>query len=486
MKLLKPIARKLDGMGMRMKVMMLFAIISLLCVVTVLTITSVRSSQALEKVATSQLESLGQIMVQQLDEFMSKSEIFTARLSKNRLVEGLFLSYESAFYGKGFVPGTDQNINSDQYEKLGGIYGKRVETMTKDFGLANILLVSVDSQIVFSSVPDPKGLLLGRNLKAGAYKDAAITNCYKQAMASKGSQVFFSEFEYSSILGKTVAFLCTKQLAEFDHLSEGIKVGDDMGVVITELDVSRISAIMTSRRGMGATGQAYLVGDDHILRSDFFLEKESFNVDLSFKEGKTLKTESIDLALKGESGSHTVIEPTGHEAISFYTPLNVFGHRWAVIAEKRVEEVIQPVVDMLVFTGLVCLVLLVAILISCFFLANIIVSPVIKANTTLQEISDNVTSRSQGMKTNSQTLSSGAVDITRAIQSTFSVLEELTSMVKTNLEHVNASTDKGAESRSAAENGQASVKKMIDAMDHIKVSNSDLFLGSSVGRAGDC
>ena len=139
----------------------------------------------MEKQAVDRLESMGQISKARLEDFAKRSETFTYRLSKNRLIEGLFLSYESAFYGGGFVPGEDLDIATSQYEKLNGTYGGRTQQMLKDFNLGNIMLATVDSQIVMTVDPTRNGVYLGKNLLSGVYKESEkITESSVEAKAS--------------------------------------------------------------------------------------------------------------------------------------------------------------------------------------------------------------------------------------------------------------------------------------------------------------
>lgn len=145
MKKSRGLLRRLADLSLRMKLLSLFTLISLMCVVTVSAITFIQSGKALEQQAASRLESMGQIMKQRVAEIIKRSTVYTERFSKNRLIEGLFLSYEGVFYGGGFAPGEDQTIDTNAYYNLSNIYGERLGKMVDDFNLGNILLVTVDS-----------------------------------------------------------------------------------------------------------------------------------------------------------------------------------------------------------------------------------------------------------------------------------------------------------------------------------------------------
>ncbi len=49
---------------------------------------------------------------------MHALSLITLRLAKDRLTEGLILAYEGAFFGGGFEPEADENINTEVYKEL--------------------------------------------------------------------------------------------------------------------------------------------------------------------------------------------------------------------------------------------------------------------------------------------------------------------------------------------------------------------------------
>ena len=224
---------------------------------------------------------------------------------------------------------------------------------------------------------------------------------------------------------------------------------------------------------MGETGQAYLVGPDKILRSDFFLEKEKFNVDLAFKNKSIIDTKSVTLALKGESGNHQITDPTGNDVLSFYTSLNAFGEKWAIVAEQRIEEVNAPVYQMLVAAIIAASILMGVIFIFSIFMTKAILSPVIDASGSLELISRNVSSHADSMNNNALTLSSGSSEITDEIKSTLDVLEDLKYKLDVTLTNVNSSTETGTRSLEAAKRGSEAVKNMTHAMENINHSNDE-------------
>ena len=51
-----------------------------------------------------------------------------------------------------------------------------------------------------------------------------------------------------------------------------------LGVMVFQIPLDQINEIMFRRDGMGKTGESYLVGQDGLMRSDSFLDKEGHSV----------------------------------------------------------------------------------------------------------------------------------------------------------------------------------------------------------------
>jgi len=454
----------------------LFVIISVafVCITLVAGVSYFKSREALQHQSVNQFSSMGEMMKNRLSAFQSQTRTFATRLGKDRLIEGLFLAYEGAFFGASLFPGEDINIYTTHYQNLESIYGKRTEKMAKDFSLSDVFLVSLDSQVLMTARPDKNNFFLGRNLLNGVYKKSLLTKCFNSALTDTKGELFFSGYEYNEVSKKPEAYYCVKQFAEFDHLSEGIKKGEDMGIVITRINIDQLNSMVTQREGMGETGQAYIVGGDHLLRTDFFVNKEEFNTINSLKTKKKLITKSIDFALEKKSGTHFIIDPNGEEVLSYYSPITMFGHTWALVAEIQTTEMFAPVRSMMIFVSMLAGVALLIIVFAGMFITKKLVQPITDANNILGSVANEVTDNADKMKSNSEGLSDGATQIAAAIQETVTTLDELSSMVNKNLENVELSSQKSEESKEVAERGKIAVTSMIGAMGEINTSNGEI------------
>jgi methyl-accepting chemotaxis protein len=102
--------------------------------------------------------------------------------------------------------------------------------------------------------------------------------------------------------------------------------------------LKEVNAILQNRSGMGESGESYLVGQDYRMRSDSFLDPQNYSVTASFKHDNLAKSEMIEKALQGQSGTTIGTDYTGGVVLSNYRPFEVLGTRWALVSEINEDE----------------------------------------------------------------------------------------------------------------------------------------------------
>ena len=330
-------------LGLRGKINLLVVGVGVICSLTIAIISSYKSSESLEKLATSQLKSSSIMMKDNVESYFESLENFTKKLSKDRLIEGLFIAFEGAYYGGAYSDEKDNNILSSSYLTNDKIYGDRVRKVSKDFGMKNIILASLTGPIVMVSSMDKKAHLLGRHLLNGELKNSNLSKCFQMASESDGSKTFYSDFEVISTTGKVSAFLCQKKIAEFDYENDGIFKGDDLGVVISEIDINKVNQITTISNNDSETEQYFMVAKDGTLKSNLKVEKDIYNLENFLKNKMTVQSDAITSALEKQSGVYKGKSINGYEVLSYYSYLEIFGKTWAFIGEKSTDEVYAPV-----------------------------------------------------------------------------------------------------------------------------------------------
>jgi signal transduction histidine kinase len=138
-----------------------------------------------------------------------------------------------------------------------------------------------------------------------------------------------------------------------------------------------IQNILLERTGMGESGESYLVGRDHRLRSlsRFFPEQAPY--------GFVAETEGVKKALAGEQGTGIFPDYRGIMVYSSYQPVEFAGLDWVILSEIDVEEVQAPLQKLRrQLIAIVIFVLLLAILIS-YFMARAFSKPILRMKSHL-------------------------------------------------------------------------------------------------------
>jgi methyl-accepting chemotaxis protein len=114
-----------------------------------------------------------------------------------------------------------------------------------------------------------------------------------------------------------------------------------IGVVAFEMPQSNINAMMNSAVGLGTTGEAFFVGDDHKLRSDSL-----FTVDNDILT-TMYQSPGVDAALAGNSKVPPAeSDLRGTPMLEAVAPLDFGGARWALVTVIAKDEALAPVVQM--------------------------------------------------------------------------------------------------------------------------------------------
>lgn len=252
----------------------------------------------------------------------------------------------------------DEPAAGGTYNKLHATYHPLMRTAASTLNFADFLLVDHrTSRIIYSVDKDAE---FGTSLRAGPYRTsnlaAAAARC---GQAPDPSATCLEDFaDYLPSNGKPEAFMAAPVV------DQGIVIG----VLVAELSIDELDTIVTSNRrwrheGLGATGEAYLVGPDFLLRSSprmFFENRDLYFEDL--KGGQTPQHEIEDIrrfgtpvlqqrvdtmasraALGGVEGTGEILGYRGIQTLASWGPVRVSGVKWALIAKIDSSEAFAPV-----------------------------------------------------------------------------------------------------------------------------------------------
>ena len=153
-------------------------------------------------------------------------------------------------------------------------------------------------------------------------------------------------------------------------------------VVVLEISVSEINRIMLEnkpRNGLGESGECYLVGKDHLMRS------QSRFQDLSILKTK-VTTPGVVNALEHQTGTAIFDDYRGINVLSSYGPVDIAGLRWVILAEIDTSEAMAPVYNLLKNVLLIGISIALLIFVFTYILSRKITAPLVSLNKAANDI----------------------------------------------------------------------------------------------------
>ena len=282
----------------------------------------VETVNTLRDEAFKKLTAIREIKKNQIERYFAERFGDASVLSGNEAVANALLAFDEAFQVEGNKTG---GTNWTAIEER---HAPWLVQYKKEYGYYDLFLINKRGDIVYTVSKESD---LGKNLVDGSLKDSALGECF--ARASSG--VAIADFKpYAPSNNEPCAFIGAP-------VKQG---GLTVGVVALQIPLDGINAIMIERAGMGKTGETYLIGQDKLMRSDSFLDKENHTVVASFKDTEKGKvdTEAATEALGGRTDAKIVIDYNGNPVLSAYAPVKIKGLTWAILAEIDVAEAFCP------------------------------------------------------------------------------------------------------------------------------------------------
>lgn len=360
----------------------------------------------------------------------------------------------------------DYAEDSSEYSKLHKKYHPSIREYLQKFGYYDIFLVDIDTGNIVYSVF--KELDYATSLSNGPYSNTNFAKAFSQAKAinNKDDAVLVDYENYTPSYEAPASFIATP-----------VWNGDKkIGVAIFQMPIDRLNAIMGERAGMGETGETYLVGPDHLARSDSYLDAENRTVLNSHKypEKGKISTASVEAALAGKSGLKISKNYLNYEVLVSYAPIKILGLPWAIIAEKSTKEAFASIASLRNAVWLVVGVSSLLILILSFWVSSSLSSAINRVVKRLREGANQVANSSEDISFSSQQLSEAATEQASGLQETVSSVDEINAMVSRNAEAAQNSTKVSESSTQAAIRGKDTVEAMISSINDIAQSNDEI------------
>jgi len=205
----------------------------------------------------------------------------------------------------------------------------------------------------------------------GPWADSDLGKVVRAAMAGEEGQVFLSDFAaYGPSAGAPASFIASP-VYDQNFL---------IGVIAFQMPTGRIGEVLDRTKGLGDSGETYLVGQDGLARNDSPKTEGSDVLTLS------LQGDVVSAALAGAAGMGTVAHHDGATYVAASEPLTFGGVDWAVVALESEADISAPSAglrDTMLIIGLVLLALAAVVSI---LIARTITRPISRLTDAMAEI----------------------------------------------------------------------------------------------------
>ena len=267
----------------------------------------------------------------------------------------------------------DAAADGSAYSQTHGRYHPWFRTLLHERGYYDIFLFNEKGDLVYSVFKEAD---YATNLERGPWRATDLGAAFRAANGAKRTnELFFFDFKPYAPSHDAPASFIAAPIAGPDGAIEG--------VLAFQMPIGKINAIIQAEAGLGATGDAYMVGKDGLMRNDSRIKQKS----------TILKTKvDNDLVRRGAAGAMTGVEDGrfvglhGKDVIAAAAPMIFADARWTIGAEQDSAEALRQVVatrNAILLTGLA--VLAVACGIAVVF-ARAFTRPIVRMTGVMQDI----------------------------------------------------------------------------------------------------
>jgi methyl-accepting chemotaxis protein len=272
----------------------------------------------------------------------------------------------------------ERAADNSQYSTVHAEAHRFIRNYLRRLGLYDVFLVEAETGAVVYTVY--KEADFATSLVNGPWADTLLGEAFRKARDTKGEgEVYVTDYaSYRPSYDAPASFMATPVFSG----------GKKSAVLIFQMPIDRLQQVMSERSGMGETGEFYLVGQDHLMRSDSYLSPETHSVLKSFADPKAGRadSEAIQNALKGVHGSGIVSNYLGTESLSAYHTIEYGDIKWALLGEISLAEVQAPIIAGLVSVFVIILAAAALLTLVAWLVGNSIARPLISTANALKDI----------------------------------------------------------------------------------------------------
>ncbi len=356
----------LADLKIRPKLVILFVLTGILPLLIAGYYGSQLATNALMEQSFNQLTTVQTIRIGQVESVFSQRSIELKMLAGSDQV----LEFSQKLIEYQAMRARTHIFETKNYRKLERTYADTLKRFVASYGCQDLKIIEASSGMILFS--NENFQTTGHSLTQGSYAGSSLALAWEK-IKETGEGVIIDFEPYQPAKGMETAFF-------------GQPVKDQNGklvaAVIIQLTPDFISRIIESRKGMGKTGESYLLSwepskERFELRSDLQTMGNGKYV-IGFSLEKSLDYWQ-DAVKKGREGGRDIyIDSAGKPVLVAYDKLEIAGMNWFLISKVDQYEVEAPVRKILINTLGISAILITLIGIGVFFLSRNISRPIIE------------------------------------------------------------------------------------------------------------
>ncbi|CAK0742864.1 hypothetical protein CCP2SC5_110030 [Azospirillaceae bacterium] len=230
----------------------------------------------------------------------------------------------------------EQASDPSVYSIAHGRYHRWFQERVNTYGYRDLILIVPDGRVVYSVA---KSGYFAVNLFKDAHRNSRLTHAFLRVIEDPDHFGAFTDFAPDPNANNQISAFLAAPLRRAN--------GTLVGVAVLSVPIEPIDAVLRAASGILGVSRTYLVGQDMKIRTSTTSEQEPPTSSVL----SWVDTQAARKALDGYNGvQEDTVTPTGATHIkplmAAYAPYNLFGIRYALIAEADLNEVLQPVFDM--------------------------------------------------------------------------------------------------------------------------------------------
>ena len=358
-----------------------FLVLSVLMVVAVAVIAFLRARDSLESSVYDRLGAVADAKSEALDRWIDEQQrslVFIGSLPQ---------------VGRAGEAMLDRNSGPERRETAHDqLAAALTNTVQQTSEAEEYLVLDLQGGVRLSTVPDHEGAALG-----------------DEDFFTRGASSTTVQNPYLSPLTSEPAITVATPL--FANAGKGRRVG----VLASNLALGRIDRIVLGRTGLGESGATYLVGRDRRFVHQILNTP---------REGQEVRSEGIDAALAGRSGSGLYEDYRGRPVVGLYRWLP--NREAAIIVEMSQDEAFAPARRLAVSSGLIGLGIVALLSIGIYLVARRVARPILAITDTASAVAAGDLTREAPVSSRDEigTLARAFNDMTHQLRETLEGLEE--------------------------------------------------------------